>query len=113
MRRPVARRAELPATGDHASSAPTTPAPPTPARCRARARAAVARSARSYAARPVVRGERSHRHAVAATQHQHLARRADAKLCPCALHQGQKDIGLPVHGRDQEQVDQPARAGNA
>lgn len=66
MRRPVARRAELPATGDHASSAPTTPAPPTPARRRARARAAVARSARSYAARPVVRGERSHRHAVAA-----------------------------------------------
>ncbi len=70
MRRPVARRAELPATGDHASSAPTTPAPATPADARrarrARGRAAVARSARSYAARPVVRGERSFRHAVAA-----------------------------------------------
>ena len=70
MRRPVARRAELPATGDHASSAPTTPAPTTPAADRrarrARARAAVARSHRSYAARPVNRGERSYRHAVAA-----------------------------------------------
>ena len=70
MRRPVARRAELPAIADHASSAPTTPAPTTPAADRrarrARARAAVARSARSYAARPVKRGERSYRHAVAA-----------------------------------------------
>ena len=65
MRRPVARRAELPPTGDHAFSAPTTPAADRRAR-RARARAAVARSHRSYAARPVNRGERSYRHAVAA-----------------------------------------------